>query len=62
MADYDDAQKDFLRVLEINNKNKEAKRHLDQCSFKVREYRQKEKQLYSNMFEKFAKEDEVLRE
>ncbi|XP_072929411.1 FK506-binding protein 59 [Epargyreus clarus] len=48
---------DFQRVLEIEPDNKAAAKQIAICRKMIQEQRQREKQLYSNMFDKFAKHD-----
>jgi len=52
-----DAKDDFLKVLEIEPDNKAAKQQLTVCEKLIRQHKEREKQVYSKMFEKFAKLD-----
>lgn len=56
--DYELAMKDFLVVLEVNPENKAAKNEATLCRQKIKAFHEKEKRIFGNMFEKFAKEDE----
>lgn len=51
------ANKDFTRCLEIDPNNTAAKNQLIICSKAMKELLQKEKKIYANMFDKFAKMD-----
>lgn len=51
------AAKDFQEVLNIDPSNKAAQAQLAVCQKSLREQLQKEKKIYANMFEKFAKMD-----
>uniref|UniRef100_A0A8D8X685 peptidylprolyl isomerase n=1 Tax=Cacopsylla melanoneura TaxID=428564 RepID=A0A8D8X685_9HEMI len=51
------AEKDFVRVLQIDANNKAAAQKLAQTKQKLKEQKQREKQVYANMFDKFAKHD-----
>lgn len=51
------AEKDFLKVLQIDSNNKAAVQKLSQTKQRIKELRTKEKQIYANMFDKFAKHD-----
>ncbi|KAI5733583.1 hypothetical protein M8J76_013499 [Diaphorina citri] len=51
------AEKDFQKVLQIDPNNKAAVQKLTQTKQKLREQKIKEKQVYANMFDKFAKHD-----
>ncbi|XP_017783113.1 PREDICTED: FK506-binding protein 59 [Nicrophorus vespilloides] len=47
----------FTTVLKIEPTNKSAQLHLNACNKTLKEQLQKEKKIYANMFEKFAKKD-----
>lgn len=51
------ALKDFTEVLNLDPNNKAAQSQLSTCQFTIREQLKKEKKIYANMFEKFAKTD-----
>lgn len=51
------AAKDFTEVLNVDPTNKAAQTQLAVCNKSMREQLQKEKKIYANMFEKFAKMD-----
>lgn len=51
------AAKDFQEVLSIDSSNKAAQTQLAICQKSLKEQLQKEKKIYANMFEKFAKMD-----
>ncbi|KAG0714454.1 Peptidyl-prolyl cis-trans isomerase FKBP4 [Chionoecetes opilio] len=53
------AQKDFQSCLDLEPSNKAAQQQLSVCVQQIKAHRQKEKQLYGGMFEKFAKQDMV---
>lgn len=56
------AAEDFKKVLEINPSNKIAKENLVVCRNIMKDLLQKEKQVYANMFEKFAKKDTQVKD
>ncbi|CAG9858142.1 unnamed protein product [Phyllotreta striolata] len=51
------ASQDFNRCLEIDPNNNAVKAQLAECSKTLKEQLQKEKKIYANMFDKFAKMD-----
>lgn len=51
------AIKDFQRVLVIEPKNSAAQKQINLCQEQMKKQLDKEKKLYGNMFEKFAKAD-----
>lgn len=51
------AIKDFSEVLQLDPSNKAAQSQLAICQKSIREQLAKEKKIYANMFEKFAKTD-----
>jgi len=51
------AKVDFEAVLAQDPANKAAAQHVNICNQKLKEQRVKEKQIYANMFDKFAKKD-----
>ncbi|CAL8081742.1 unnamed protein product [Orchesella dallaii] len=52
-----DAKDDFQKVLQIEPDNKAAKQQLAVCDKLIKQHKEREKQVYSKMFEKFAKLD-----
>nr|CAH7740033.1 unnamed protein product [Callosobruchus chinensis] len=56
------ASKDFSRCLQIDANNKAARAQLAICTKILKEQLQKEKKVYANMFDKFAKMDTYLEE
>ncbi|XP_018331600.1 FK506-binding protein 59 isoform X2 [Agrilus planipennis] len=57
LGEPDEAAKDFAEVLRIEPDNQAAKVQQLLCVKKLKEVKQKEKKIYANMFEKFAKKD-----
>lgn len=55
-----DAKDDFLKVLELEPENKAAKQQLLICEKQIKQHKEREKQVYSRMFEKFAKLDTAV--
>lgn len=51
------AMNDFKKVLELEPNNKAAQTQLACCQKTLKEHLQKEKKIYANMFDKFAKTD-----
>lgn len=51
------ASEDFAEVLKLDPNNKAAQAQLAICTKSLKEQLQKEKKIYANMFEKFAKMD-----
>lgn len=51
------ANDDFRKCLEIDPNNAAAKSQLAECGKILKEQLRKEKQIYANMFDKFAKTD-----
>ncbi|XP_046665214.1 FK506-binding protein 59-like isoform X2 [Homalodisca vitripennis] len=51
------AKVDFETVLKQDPNNKAAAQHVMVCNQKMKEQKAKEKQIYANMFEKFAQKD-----
>lgn len=51
------AKVDFEMVLKQDATNKAAIQQLAVCNQKLKEQRAREKQIYTNMFEKFAQKD-----
>ncbi|XP_075975972.1 FK506-binding protein 59kD isoform X2 [Anticarsia gemmatalis] len=57
LGEAEEALKDFEKVLEIEPQNKAAANQIIVCKATIRKQKQKEKQMYANMFDKFAKHD-----
>ncbi|XP_037975665.2 FK506-binding protein 59 [Plutella xylostella] len=57
MGETEQAMKDFQQVLSAEPQNKAASNQLIICRSTIQKQKQKEKQLYANMFDKFAKHD-----
>lgn len=57
MQNFDEAVQDFKAVLEVDPDNKAAKNQLTITFHKVKQIRDREKQKYAGMFEKFAEMD-----
>lgn len=57
--DFESAIADFERVLEVEPANKAAQNQITIAKHQIAEYKKKEKQLYSNMFTKFATRDQM---
>ena len=60
LQEYKDAVADFKKVLEIDVNNKAAKNQLALTQKEIKKSRQKEKQTYGGMFQKFAEMDEKV--
>ncbi|XP_074660178.1 peptidyl-prolyl cis-trans isomerase FKBP4-like [Tubulanus polymorphus] len=58
LRDFDEAERDLKRVLEIDPKNKAAHNQLILCRQKIKTEREVAKKKYFGMFDKFAKIDE----
>lgn len=56
-GDAEEALQDFEKILEIEPQNKAAANQVIVCKATIRKQKQKEKQMYANMFDKFAKHD-----
>jgi FK506-binding protein 4/5 len=57
MSSYEEAIKDFQEVLKLNPSNNLANQHIQTCQEHLKAYKQKEKQLYANIFAKMSKEN-----
>ncbi|XP_043932530.1 peptidyl-prolyl cis-trans isomerase FKBP5 isoform X1 [Protopterus annectens] len=57
MNEFDLANIDFHKVLEVNSENKAAKSQIAVCRKKIKEHNEREKRVYANMFQKFANQD-----
>ncbi|RVE44294.1 hypothetical protein evm_011018 [Chilo suppressalis] len=60
LGDAEMAMKDFEKVAEAEPQNKAAANQILVCKSTIQKQKQKEKQLYANMFDKFAKHDSEL--
>lgn len=60
MGEPEKAKADFEEVLKIEPTNKSAASQLVPCCNKIKQQREKEKKIYWNMFEKFAKKDKEV--
>jgi len=58
MSNHDEAIKDFQEVLKLNPTNTAARQSIETCRKQIKDYQQKEKQLYANIFAKMAKSSE----
>lgn len=61
LGEVDKALGDFERANKIEPDNKAAINQISICKQKIREYEQKEKATYRNMFRKFADTDNTVR-
>lgn len=59
LGEIENALSEFNKVHEIDPENKAAINQITICKHKMKEYHDKEKKVYANMFSKFAKADEV---
>lgn len=57
IGDAEVAVDDFKKVLELEPNNKAAQNQLTVCQNIIKQQLQKEKKIYANMFDKFAKMD-----
>ncbi|XP_037919756.1 FK506-binding protein 59 isoform X2 [Hermetia illucens] len=57
MSDFETALEDFQRVHELEPENKAAINQITICKQKIKEFHEKEKKVYANMFSKFAAVD-----
>ena len=62
MAEPELAKADFDAIVEVDPNNKAAMNQVKICQVKLKEQLNKEKQIYANMFEKFAKIDRQVSE
>ena len=60
MGDPEEALKDFQACLDIDQGNKAARNQVIICQTKIKANKQKQKQLYGGMFDKFAKIDRAV--
>ncbi len=54
-CEYNDAIRYYNQVLEVNPENKDATNSISVCHQKIKEFNQKEKQLYGKMFAALSK-------
>lgn len=52
--DWSEAKRDYSTVLNLDSENKAAKNRLNVCEQKLKQEREKQKKLYSNMFAKLS--------
>lgn len=57
--EYEQAISDFKKVIELEPENKSAKNHVTMCRHHQKLVFEKEKKIYSKMFQKLADEAEV---
>ncbi|KAM4699221.1 peptidyl-prolyl cis-trans isomerase FKBP5 isoform 1-T2 [Discoglossus pictus] len=57
MNEFELAQSDFQRVLQVNPQNKAARTQMVVCQRKARAHYHRDRRLYANMFQKFAERD-----
>ncbi|XP_018407478.1 PREDICTED: FK506-binding protein 59-like isoform X1 [Cyphomyrmex costatus] len=62
LASPEEAINDFKKVLEVQPKNTAASKQILICNSLIKKQLVKEKKLYANMFDKFAKEDKQKEE
>lgn len=60
MGEIDNALVDFQRVLELEPTNKAALNQVTLCKKKISDYNNKQKQVYSKMFDRFAAVDKQV--
>jgi FK506-binding protein 4/5 len=58
VSNHDEAIRGFQEVLKLNPSNTAAEQSIQTCRKQIKAYQQKEKQLYANIFDKMAKQDE----
>lgn len=57
LRDFELANKDFSRVLQLDPNNSPARAKVIECLEGIKEFKKKEKEMYKNMFDTFAKRD-----
>ncbi|XP_058819841.1 FK506-binding protein 59 isoform X3 [Topomyia yanbarensis] len=57
LGDFEKALEDFNAVREIEPENKAAQNQVAICKQKIKDYNEKQKKVFANMFTKFAKSD-----
>ncbi|CAG5033782.1 unnamed protein product [Parnassius apollo] len=60
LGDAEQALQDFRKVADAEPQNKAAANQIIVCQATIQKQKQKEKQLYANMFDKFAKHDSEI--
>lgn len=60
MGEPEAAKSSFEAVVKIESNNKLAANKVIICAKQIKEQKQKEKKIYSNMFEKFAAKDKEV--
>jgi len=58
LNDWEKAKADFAQASQLDPNNKAAKNKVTLCEQKIKQYKQKEKHLFANMFDKFAALDQ----
>lgn len=59
-GDPDTALKDFNKVHELDAENKAALNQIAICNKEIKDYNDRQKKLYANMFGKFASADKKV--
>ena len=57
LKDFELARNDFSKVLQLDPNNSPARAKLIECLEGIKEFKKKEKEMYKNMFDTFAKRD-----
>lgn len=57
LQDYEKAEGDFKRVVQVDPANKAAKSQLALCRSKLKVSRDRERKVYSHMFARFADDE-----
>jgi len=57
LQNFEEALRDFKAVLEVDPENKAAKNQIVITNHKIKQIRDREKQTYAGMFQKFAERD-----
>lgn len=58
LQDYDEAMSEFREVINVEPGNKAAQKQVEVCKNKQKSQRDREKKLYSTMFQMMTQEDE----
>jgi len=58
LSDWEQAKTDFEKASQLDPNNKATKNKVAICEQKIKQYKQKEKMLFANMFDKFAARDQ----
>ena len=61
VGDPDKALEDFIAVQKIEPENKAALSQIIICKQKIKEYNDKQKKIFANMFSKFADSDKQVK-